>query len=235
MSDPTIYPVIVNIVKTLLPKTRRGQAAWQTDGEVLTLRLPVALVSLKPIPKEPGTDYEMWLSQPDGRQLGLVAFTPQDQNYPAVRELYTSATKASWELIEREIQRMALEEEIIGLSVSTPSPSPSLPIGPTVQQAEDFFNRIQGEWHLEFSRGQEDCRIDTDGKYFRLRTRQATTAEKPAFHLELLASTSNFERVEIAKVELNGRTRQIEVLDVTQNEMIGYAKHDRHSLKYTRR
>ncbi len=117
---------------------------------------------------------------------------------------------------------------------------PSLPpasVPPSVQQASDFFNCIKGNWHLTYERGTEDLTIDGTGNYF-VRTTQrgktVTQAARPAFRLRLLACDQSLQNVEISKDELNGKVRQIEVLKVSEKELVGFAKHDRHKLHYKR-
>jgi hypothetical protein len=141
-------------------------------------------------------------------------------------------------MLTREIQKSMDQEGSVGATTTTTAIPPELPSRPTSEQAEEFFTRIAGDWHLDYSRGEEDVRIDENGNVFLLKLMDGkpfTTTTRAVFHLEVLACNAAVDQVEIAKVKANGRTRQIEVLQVTQKEMTGYAKHDGHKLKYTRR
>ena len=61
----------------------------------------------------------------------------------------------------------------------------------TPDQAHSFFENVKGEWHLDYSRGQEDINIDENGNYFTHSLRDAkavSTTNRPSFHLKLLSS-----------------------------------------------
>lgn len=243
MNDPLSYTGITQIATTILAKTQAGQAAWQTDGEWFTLRTPPAMISIRAAAEDDDAEYLVAVSLPDGREIGRIAVASSDGNYAMYQSLYEGAAKACWSALADAIQKSVHESATIGVTTSTgptttTTPAPELPPRPTSKQALDVFERIAGEWHLDFSKGQEDVRISEDGNLFVLTTSRGkvvATTMRPTFRLELLACNSSLDQVEIAKVEPNGRTRQIEVLHITETEMSGSAKHDGHSLKYTRR
>ncbi len=108
-----------------------------------------------------------------------------------------------------------------------------MPPRPTDEQARQLFKKIAGEWLLEFSRGTETVRIDADGNYFIYPAGGGKPLLK--FRFALNACDTQLEQVEVAKQELNGRVRQIEVLAIKSDSMQGYAKHDEHKLSYRRR
>lgn len=124
-------------------------------------------------------------------------------------------------------------------SVAAPLSPPALPPGPTEEDERVVFDRMKGQWTLDFERGTEEAKIDDRGGYYVRRTLgraiiQAKFPEQPRFTLKLLSVSNDRTRVEIAKTQEGGRIRQIEVLEISDNEMTGYAKHDRHRLKYIR-
>ena len=241
MNDPTAYSGIVSIAASVLPKTHSGQAVWQTDGESLSLRLPAATISIKTGSGGEEPEYTVSVSLPDGCEVGRIVIPATDSQYSLFQSLYKAAQEACWAALAREIGNSIADGGVVGLTTTTTTtttPPPELPSGPTAEQAQEFFERIAGEWHMHYSRGQEDLRIDENGNIFVLTMKRgapvATTA-RPKFRLELLACSSTLDQVEIAKVEPNGKTYQIEVLQVKPSEMSGYAKHDGHKLAYTRR
>jgi hypothetical protein len=104
------------------------------------------------------------------------------------------------------------------------------PLVPSAEESRAFFTRISGQWQLDFGHGKESVRIDNEGRYF------IGKESQPAFMLRLLAATRDYSFVEMAKDKVpDGRRFQIEVLRVSDREMIGEAKHDRHRLHYTKR
>src|SRR5262249_36247721 len=119
---------------------------------------------------------------------------------------------------------------VLDLSVSHTTRHPSsgsiiqLATGPTSAQREQVFKKIMGEWHLDFSRGQETVLIDANGNYF-------VTSEKrgreysPKFKLVLLACNPELTKIEIGKDYPDGKRLQIEVLTLSDDRMTGVAKH----------
>jgi hypothetical protein len=223
---------------SVLPKTQAGQAVWHTDRDGLSLRLPSATIFIKATTEAGQPEYTIWVATADGHEVGRIVVPPRDAHYDFFREFHRAATEAGWDVLSREIEKSLLQEGTVGTTSAATTLPPELPSGPTSEQAEEFFTRVAGEWHVDFSRGEEDVRIDQNGNVFLLGTmhgKSISPSVRPVFRLEVLACNPTLDQVEIAKVKLNGRTKQIEVLHVTKDEMTGYAKHDGHKLKYTRR
>ena len=236
MPNDNSIPQIDNILSLLKHKTAIGQAVWLNDGEMLTIRLPNVQISLGAVTAQNGeTEYCARVALPNGKPVATVNVAPEHPYYSSFQDMYTLAERASWTTLAREIEKSVSEEGMIGTSTTAP---PQLPAQPTPDQARSVFERVNGEWHLDYSHGEELVNIDTNGNYFVVALQDGKTVSTttcPTFRLEVLSCNANFTAVEIAKVLLNGRTRQIEVLNVTTDKMTGYAKHDGHRLVYTRR
>lgn len=99
---------------------------------------------------------------------------------------------------------------------------------------QPLIDIMVGEWHLDYSRGQEDVRIDNDLNYF-VRDKSGKYPATPTFKLVIIATSVDFSKVEIGKDRLDGRRLHNETLAVSKSLMEGVAKHDQHRLVYTRR
>lgn len=108
---------------------------------------------------------------------------------------------------------------------------------PTEDQVRGFFQRIKGNWKRNHEQGFDELAIDELGdSYYRFTEQGVTVSQspKPAFHLVLVACAPDLSKVEVAREAVNGTARQVEVLRINDNEMIGHAKHDHQLLQYRR-
>ncbi len=227
---------IFRILQLLLPKTQGNQAAWINDGDTLTIHLPTVRVSLGANTAEDNkVEYFAVVALPNGKEVAKATVVQGNSLYSGFQMIYAAAQDASWKTLARDIEKLVSEQDIIGTTTTAP---PELPAQSTSEQAQLFFEKIAGEWRLDYSHGEEVVNIDTNGNYFMLTLKDGkviSTTARPHFRLEVLSCNDALTSVEIAKVLLNGRTRQIEVLEVAADKMTGYAKHDGHKLIYTRR
>jgi ketosteroid isomerase-like protein len=108
-------------------------------------------------------------------------------------------------------------------------------VSPTEEQVKSFFERIKGNWKRHHEQGFDELAIDGLGDVYYRFTEQGKTVSKspkPAFRLVLLACTPELSKVELSREAVNGTMRQIEVLRISENEMVGHAKHDHQLLQY---
>ena len=226
MSD--VVDQICTILSSLLPKTVTGQALWQNRGREVVLR--VANTEIIVGQESPDAYFARIVVQ--GEIEAARADVKQgDPYFQQFEGMYKAARRASLQVIATAIEKAVTETEIVGTTTTGP---PELPPSPTPLQAEQFFERIKGKWRLAYPSGaRETLRIDEDGTCYGPIANISDPVE-PLFHLELLRCNSTMDHVEIAKVQPDGRTRQIEVLRVTDDEMTGEVKHTKRRLDYQR-
>jgi hypothetical protein len=119
-------------------------------------------------------------------------------------------------------------------ATDTAAEEPEL-VSPTEEQVKSFFERIKGNWKRHHEQGFDELAIDGLGDVYYRFTEQGKTVSKspkPAFRLVLLACTPELSKVEVSREAVNGTMRQIEVLRISENEMVGHAKHDHQLLQY---
>jgi hypothetical protein len=110
----------------------------------------------------------------------------------------------------------------------------------TVEAAKKFFLMIAGKWHLRWSKGEENVRIDEFGNYYVIQP----SGEVDCFTLEKVLFDPSTNHVSFDKVstgkrsdgEVKGFRHSREVLDISTDTrtMQGYDEPFRNTLKYTR-
>ena len=232
MSVSLLSPTLFTLVSNLTSKSVLGEAPWITEGSAVRVNSPSGIVVLERAGDESEEAITLSIFSPNGMLSGAQTFSPGESGFNDVANLYNIARQAGLENIVKGI----LADMSSGRITASAHP-PQLPDRPSVSQAEKFFSRIEGNWHLDYGHGREAIHIDSLGNLFVLSLKDgkpAATTARPKFRLELLRCNSELSDVEIAKVESNGRTFQIEILLVESDRMTGTAKHDGHRLRYTR-
>jgi hypothetical protein len=141
--------------------------------------------------------------------------------------------------VDSEADKAEWAKVVTGVDQSADANSKESPVlsEPTDDQVQSFFQRIKGNWKRNHEQGFDELAIDELGDSYYRFTEQGVTVSlspKPAFHLVLIACAPDLSKVEVAREASNGTARQIEVLRINDNEMIGHAKHDNQLLQYRR-
>ena len=223
-----------SLITALSQKTAIGEAKWKKEEEVFVFRLEPYTFRLGKM--EGGNLYKLDVLLAEDVFVDAT-IKKSDVGFDDIGRLYNLAAGGLPDIPAR------IDAMIEKLRGRVPSELPSIaptPPRPTVEQAQKFFEKIAGNWHLKFEKrsgefGTEDLRIETDGRYFTFSMRgekPIATTVFPKYRLLLLSCDESLENVEISKQELNGRQRQVEVLKVTGQQMTGFAKHDEHALLY---
>ena len=116
---------------------------------------------------------------------------------------------------------------------TTATSPPPLPQPPNGDQVAKILTKVTGQWNLDYSRGQEPVIIDSAGNYY-INPADASRRKPPSFRLAIIACNPELTVVEWRKDKINGTSLQIEVLNLTEDKIEGFAKHDEHRLVYTR-
>lgn len=231
---------LLELMKTLQEQATEGtELLWEKKEEnTFTLQLPKFSFEITSDVTE-GRNGSILVAAtlPSNAVLASETLVRGDTDFEIASNLWDSASGKLDQTEALLLEGLDFVKKATGVIGGPPSP-PAVPSGPSKEQVEIFFNRIKGNWDLDYERGKESLEIRADGKYFYVtdfRPRPVTQTIKPAFNLILLSCNDALSRVEIAKEELSGRVKQIEVLTVSDKEMVGYAKHDGHKLHYVRK
>ena len=240
ISESVIPP---ELVQALVAKTKSNELRWAlTQNGKYSIDLPECTLTLSA--SDPGAampDILFEVDTPDGDVVGVIQVKTGDSEYEEVRQLLISAQAGVGDRLGQILKRAAIsiKETAVSTTAMTRTTPPPMPPPPSAEQSRTLFQKIAGEWLLSFSRrGVELLRIDAEGNYYTY-----PTSRRNEFRLEptlkyrftLEHCDPRLEQVELAKRELDGRIRQIEVLALASDSMRGYAKHDAHELVYTRR
>jgi hypothetical protein len=127
----------------------------------------------------------------------------------------------------------SLYGEIMGAIKATQSSSvvitSALPPRIGEVQSGEVLKKMAGRWLLDYSRGTETVDISEDGTY------HVVGMKEPKYKLKVLAWNGGTNAAEVAKDYTDGDRRlQIEFLTISDQTMIGHAKHDMHRLTYRR-
>lgn len=226
---------IGNLVRAISKRASANSVEWtQLDENKYRVDLHDFTVGLSPIePRHPEAGILFEVNAPSGTQVSTITVRSDDPKFADVRQLFDYANNYMQDWNRRLLNAAKIIEgttgtiggTVVGVSLSPPPPPPR----PTDEQARAFFDKIKGKWELEFEKrdgsiGLESLEIDKAGNYL--------TNGQPRFRFALVSCDEQLEEVDVAKEELNGRVRQVEVLTISPVAMVGYAKHDEHSLRY---
>lgn len=117
---------------------------------------------------------------------------------------------------------------------------------PSMNQAMALFEKLRGVWWLKttcitpqdpkpfafIAKDHERTEIDLLGNIYIGTPDQGL--RYPLCRLTLLSCDDTLTNVELARQEFNGKTIRVEVLQISQNEMRGYVKHDEKPIIYFR-
>ncbi len=223
---------ISNIFGSLMGKTATGMAIWRSKDNVATIELPRFAISVGKDDSGEKPAYFARITWSDGREAAYATVDEGDPYYVSFRRMHEQAYGASVKSIAAEIRELVSGLDTLGL----PPPPPGLPSSPSAAQRHHLFRKIAANWTLTWGpqNRSEDVTINEEGKYFV--TRDGVTTVKPVFELQLLECNADCTKVEWAKFSPEkARTTQIEVLEISADEMTGFAKHDRHPLTYRRK
>lgn len=224
-----------NLVRALSKRASTNSVEWTQLAEnkfgVDLHDFTVGLSPLEPNRPEAGILFEV--EAPSGSRVSTIPVRDDDPKFADVRQLFDSANSYMQDWNRRLLNAAKIIEgttgtiggSVVSVSLSPPPPPPR----PTDAQARAFFEKITGKWELEFEKrdgsvGLEWLEIDRAGNYL--------TNGQPRFRFALVSCDEQLEEVDVAKEELNGRVRQVEVLTISSMAMVGYAKHDERSLRY---
>jgi hypothetical protein len=233
MNSVLSAPDVFGTLHQLLAKTRLNRIKWSAEPNRVRAELASASISLQ---RDPNSEDSFTLSllSSDGETVWSTTINRGDHNVVSLlRELYEIGTTSAVAAVFQQInQDLASEEPSSGVTTTTPPPA-----RPTNEKALRLFEMVKGRWHLDYGRGQEEIEIDEAGNLYIVkasRGKDVAREIKPRYRLELLECDENLRHIELAKVDLTGRVRQIEVLDISPEKMKGVAKHDGHQLVYQR-
>lgn len=239
------------LAEAIQKRANANEVAWIMKPNKYAIALPDFHIGLSRFRSQTSLEPEILfeIDTPEGKEVEVVQIKAGEAEYDLLNALIASAEEyaSQWN------QRLATVAKLIekgtgpvgGWPVTTTTtPPPPVPSRPADQKVIAFFEKIAGEWDLTYERrsgadGGETLRIDKTGNYFVI-PRQATRLPNtmwpihPKYRLTLLSCDSALQHVEVAKQELNGKTKQIEVLTISANVMEGFAKHDEHRLTYKR-
>ena len=247
-----------SIAERLLQKSRAHQVVWNLLGDnSFYVVLPNGVLAC--LQQFPEGQFGFVLSYSPTTVIGEIKSGPQQPGHVDLSQLFSSAKEylsnnTTVSILEALQNPGTVGRPIMSSGTTTTTtlpPRPMIaqqpfpfeavfPVQPLFQsgaassllpaQSQVFFAKIAGKWRLDYGRGTEDACIDKDGNYY------VGNAQTPTFVLDLLASNEDMTHVELAKNKAlpDGRRYQIEVLRVSDNEMRGEAKHDRHQLHYVR-
>jgi len=238
--------IINELVNVLSEKTKANQIQWSlAEDRKFSITLPVCRLSVGATdPEASMPDILFEVDTPEGAAIGAFQIKAGDPKYQEMQQLLNSAQSSLTDRLDRILKQAAKSVQetsgpVGGLATPQAPPTPPpMPPRPTDEQARQFFEKIAGEWLLDFSRGTETLRIDADGNYFIYppgRANEGGVTPLLKFRFALNACDRQLEHVEVSKQELNGKVRQVEVLTIRADSMHGYAKHDEHKLSYKRR
>ncbi len=235
---------ILGTLREIAEGTRQGRVKWVAGNDRVSATFSRARLNLEPS-KPSREEWDVSLISTGGETIWSANVSKDDALTAPVRELYELGMNAALKSVLSDIARdlKSSESSASDESITPTSELPHPLARPSQDQAIVFFETIAGRWLLEFPRGQEEIEIDSSGNLFLVRTMRGPDIARdarPRYRLELLSAEPDFSNVEIAKVELTGRVRQIEVLWLARDgnqviKMKGHAKHDGHSIEYFRK
>ena len=221
---------LTRLIRLAETKTRNNEAIWQKAREGFLLKLQNGTFEVAPEKPERDQGYDLVVKTPESFIVYQIKCKPNDPDYPPVKSLYEAALQSYLASFYGNLENELSKPGVIKSEFASPPP---IPTAPTEEQSRRFFTKIQGNWHLDYSRGKENVRIDNEGRYFVI-DGPGSDPTTPKFRLKLLDCNSELTRVEIAKDFVkNGRRLHIEVLTVTEKRMEGVATYDQHKLTYT--
>lgn len=241
IAETMIPPEFVQVLAT---KTKANEVQWSvTNKSKYTIDLPECKLSLIPSdPQASAPDILVEIDTPEGAVVAVLEVKAGHAKYDEMQRLLESArlniTERLGDMLKRALDSIKETTTVTASASTTTTTPPPMPPRPSDTQVRAFFDKIAGDWFLDFSRGVEYLRIDSNGDYFTFSwgdTGQQRGEPKRKYRLTLEHCDSTIEHVELAKRELDGRVRQLEVLTISQDSMNGYAKHDAHRLCYHRR
>lgn len=224
-----------NVVRALSKRASENSVEWtQLDDNKYGVDLHDFTIGLSPLePNRPEAGILFEVNAPSGMHVSTIAVRSNDAKFAEIQQLFNYASNYMQDWNRRLLNAAKLIEgstatiggTSLGVSLSPPPPPPR----PTDEQAEAFFEKVAGMWELEFEKrdgsvGIESLEIDKAGNFL--------SNGRPRYRFALVSCDEQLEEVEVAKEELNGRVRQVEVLTIATMAMTGYAKHDEHSLRY---
>lgn len=222
--------VILALVKEIGDSNEQSRFRWVVVGQnSYKMALPGLVLT---VTKDPASDAVSVIAKSGGSLLGSFDLKGSDSNYKQASTLYDKAEESAKERLLSLIRQKNEPRPILGMGFPIKAASNTELKRPSDEQAISVYNKIGGTWELNYSRGIERVHIDKNGNYFII---GGDTSEKLKFHLGVSSCDDLLENVEIAKIELNGKTRQIEALKILLGQMTGYAKHDQHGLRYIRK
>lgn len=236
----------IHFAKALAEKAKFNDINWTfTQDGAYCIALPELYVIFRTNPDLTEDKHiTMEIASGSGQAIGAINVRQNEREYSLFSELLRSADNFAnqWnsqiekatESIEQSTGKIGMSESSsMTLATTATPPPPPPPILPNDEDAAKFFSKISGNWFLDYSRGTENLTIDSSGNYF-VHSKNTPVGGKLHFRLLLISSDLPQKHVELAKQELSGKIRQIEVLDVSHDALEGYAKHDGHRVRYRR-
>lgn len=225
---------LLRLLDALRKQIERGvEVRWERrSGEEFFLRLPQFVLAVSGSTKADDPIRVSIVSHSD-ETIADQTLKNGEHGYPDAAFMFAKA-RERFSTVEQTVESCVAFIEgaagpIGGIGVSFPKPPPP----PSEEQISQFFKRIAGCWFLDYGRSNEYATIKENGDYLAGKNRYTTSAT-PVFKLILVACDAALTHVELAKQQPDGKIRQLEVLTVTDNEMVGVAKHDEHPLHYRR-
>lgn len=207
---------IDEILKRLLDRTSQGKLQWHRENDHLVTGLPNQTTI--EVAANEGPEVVVKVKGASGVVYGEVK-SPKAPETPAGRLYMLASEEAAKSIFSEIMDSLELTDSVaVGVVRAVSRVSP--------EQAALVLQKMQGSWNLDFSRGRERVKINSDGTLFR------NEDKEPAFQLKVLAWNENTSSAEVAKDRPDGRRLQIEYLTITPDAMTGYAKHDGHRLFY---
>lgn len=210
---------VSDILSEVLNRTWDRKLRWHQLDDKLLSELPNQ-VTVELSKNSDSDSIQLQLKTRSGTVLGESS-TDKSEASPAFL-LYQAASEMAGESLFSEII------EGLRLTNTTTKNEESAQQRVTDLERDEVLQKMSGKWILDYSYGKEQVWIQPNGDYY-----IATRAE-PVFHLKVLAWNKDRNATEVAKDMADGRRRQIEFLSISQDVMVGHAKHDGHRLLYKR-